>query len=69
MEEEGVVNLKGGRGIGYGGKSIGGLSHSQLFGRPNGPRVYHCQELFLVGGLCSLYSVKVLVLEVFVSVR
>ena len=68
MLEEEVVNLKGGRSIGYRRKSIGGLSHSQPFGRLNGPRVYCCQVLFPVRGLCLLDSMKVLVLEVLVVV-
>src|SRR5437588_1537995 len=65
VEEEGIIDLKGGSGIGYGGKAVRRLSNGQLFSCPDGPRVYRCQELFPVGGLCLLYSVKVLVLEVF----
>ena len=65
MLEEGFVNLKRGRGIGYGGKAVGWLSDRQLFSCPDGPGVYRCQELFPVGGLCLLDSVKVLILEVF----
>src|SRR5437588_12994749 len=65
VEDEGIVDLKGGCSIGYGGKAVGRLSNSQLFGCPDRPRVYRCQELFPVGGLSLLDSVKVLVLEVF----
>src|SRR5437868_1116240 len=65
VEEEGIIDLKGGCGIGYGGKAVRRLSHSQLFGCPNGPRVYRCQIQFPVGGLCLLDSRKVLVLEIF----
>src|SRR5437868_14859088 len=69
VEEEGIIDLKGGCGVGYGEKAVGRLSNSQLFGCPNRPRVYHCQELFPVGGLCLLDSIKVLVLEVFCVVE
>src|SRR5437588_1739215 len=65
VEEEGIVYLKGRCGIGYGGKAIRRPSNSQLFSCPDGPRVYRCQELFPVGDLYLLDSVKVLVLEVF----
>src|SRR5437588_2442925 len=65
VEEEGIIDLKGCCGIEYGGKAVRRLSNSQLFSCPDGPRVYRCQELFPVGGLCLLDSVKVLVLEVF----
>src|SRR5437879_9601521 len=64
VEEEGIIDLKGGCGIGYGGKAVRRLSNSQLFCCPHGPRVYRCQELFPVGGLYLLDSMKVLVLEV-----
>src|SRR5437588_12768369 len=65
VEEEGIIDLKGGCGIGYGGEAICRLPNCQLFCCPDGPRVYRCQELFPVGGLCLLDSVKVLILEVF----
>src|SRR5437868_10124782 len=65
MEEEGVIYLKGGCGIRYAGKAVRRLSNGQLFSCPDGPRVYRCQELFPVGGLCLLDSVKVFVVEVF----
>ena len=69
VEEEGIIDLKGGCGIGYAGKAVRRLSNGQLFGCPDGPRVYHCQELFPVGGLSLLDSMKVLVLEVFCVVQ
>src|SRR5437899_3187329 len=69
VEEEGIIDLKGGCGIRYGGKAVRRLSNSQLFRCPNGPGVYRCQELFPVGGLCLLDSVKVLVLETFCIVE
>src|SRR5437879_927148 len=65
VEEEGIIDLKRGCCIGYGGKAVRRLSNSQPFSCSDGPRVYRCQELFPVGGLCLLYSVKVLILEVF----
>src|SRR5207302_9147999 len=65
VEEEGIIDLKGGCGIGHGRKAVRRLSNSQLFGCPDGPRVHRCQELSPVGGLCLLDSMKVLVLEVF----
>ena len=65
VEEEGVVDLKGSCGIGNEGKAVGWLSNSQLFCSLYRPRVYPCQELCPVGGLCLLDSVKVLVLEGF----
>src|SRR5205807_1065997 len=65
VEEEGIIDLKRGCGIGYRGKPVGRLSNGQLFSCPDGPGVYRCQELFPAGGLCLLDSVKVLILEVF----
>ena len=69
MEEEGVINLKGGYGIEYGGKVIRRLSHSQLFGCPNGLRIYRYQELFPVRGLYLLDSMKVFILEILCVVQ
>ena len=69
VKEEYIVNLKGGHGIGYGGKAIGWLTNGQLFGCPNGPEVYHCPELFPVGGLSLFDIMKVLILELFCVVQ
>src|SRR5205807_8839515 len=65
VEEESIIDLKGGSGVGYGGKPVRRLSNSQPFSCPDGLGVYCRQEQFPVGGLCLLDSMKVLILKVF----
>src|SRR5207253_2305517 len=69
MYEEGVVDLNGGCGIGYGGKAIRGLSNSQLFGCPDRLRFYRYHVLFPVRGLGLLNSVEVFILVILCIVQ
>jgi len=64
MEEEGVIDLKRGRGISHGREAVWELADSQLLGGQNGLRVYRRQVPFPVRGLRLLDSMKVFVLEV-----